>query len=93
MMMTMLGGCAGDNASGSESTEVESAVRRQDGERFEDVIMLESIGLIEAKSYNALMISAPLNINVTDGNTPNKKIPPEQINCNEKCSFRSGGIW
>ncbi len=49
MMMTMLGGCTGDDNSGSEPAEAESAVGRQDGERFEDVIILE--GMEETVRY------------------------------------------
>ena len=49
MMLAMLGGCSGEDASGSNPTEVESVVGRQDGERFEKVIMLE--GMEETVKY------------------------------------------
>ena len=49
MIVTMLGGCTGDDDSSSHPTEVESAVGRQNGERFEDVIQLE--GMDETVKY------------------------------------------
>ncbi len=49
MVITMLGGCSGEDASSSHPTEAESAVGRQDGERFEDVIQLE--GMEETVRY------------------------------------------
>ena len=49
MIVTMLGGCTGDDDSSSHPTEVDSAVGRQNGERFEDVIQLE--GMDETVKY------------------------------------------
>ena len=43
IMLTMLGGCSAEDVSNSNPNEVESAAGRQDGERFEEVILLEGM--------------------------------------------------